>query len=275
MTLHMPRLKQQAQIRRLPDQITINHGPREQLGRFFLEADKAARDRGVTLSLSTDFEMLREVNARNKDSWYDGLPPSFDPAYGAVDASNSYWIMGRDDTGEVVTTQAARLFNIEEGETLADLFTSLNLFYPDPARHARPGETCTITAPNATKIAGVVLHSGCSWVHPRFRRRHMMFILPRISRALGLTRWNTEYTFSFVSEKLVNYGVADAYGYTRIEPLIDWRNCLVGNYQGMLVWMPRQELIADMQMFPAQLEKPDGKPVRPQTDTAVQVPARN
>src|SRR3546814_17758568 len=113
MTLQMPRLKQQAQIRRLPDQITINHGPREQIGRFFLAADKAARDRGVTLSLSTDFELLREVNARNHGSWH-GLAPSFDCAYGGIDGNCGFWILGRDNSGEIVTTQAARFFDRSE-----------------------------------------------------------------------------------------------------------------------------------------------------------------
>src|SRR5690606_24645110 len=93
MTLHMPRLKQQAQIRRLPDQITINYGPREQLGRFFLAADKAARDRGVTLSLSTDFDYLRQINAANRRSW-DSLAPSFNNEVSDIGEHNGFCLIG-------------------------------------------------------------------------------------------------------------------------------------------------------------------------------------
>src|SRR5690606_41242139 len=85
MSIHVPRNKQTL-IRRLPDQITLRHGPRERLGRFFLAADKAARDRGVILSLSTDFELLREVNRMNLKHWY-GLPPTFDSHYSGIDGS--------------------------------------------------------------------------------------------------------------------------------------------------------------------------------------------
>src|SRR5690349_16047008 len=87
---------------RLPDQIIINHGPREELGRFFLTADRAARERGVFLTLSTDFELLREVNARNQGSWH-GLAPSFDCAYGGINKDCGFWIIGRDVDGNVVT----------------------------------------------------------------------------------------------------------------------------------------------------------------------------
>ena len=248
MTLHMPRLKQQAQIRRLPDQITINHGPREQLGRFFLAADKAARDRGVTLSLSTDFELLREVNKMNLKHWY-GLPPTFDSHYSGIDASKGFWLIGRNEQDEIISTQAAHCFNLGDS-SLAEAISSLRLFYADPETMRHDGEVCTITSPSAADICGNVVYSGCTWIHPDYRRRHLAVILPRISRALAYTRWNTDYTISFVSTKLVEMGVAAAYGYNRIEPVMDWFNSPVGpHYQGTLVWMPKDELLTDLARF--------------------------
>lgn len=238
---------------RLPDQITVEHGPREQLARFFLAADKAARDRGVMLTLSTDFELLREVNARNSGSWH-GLAPAFDAAYGGINASNGFWIIGTDADGQIVTTQAARYFDLGN-ESLADYLTSLRLFYPDPERQKRPGESCTVTAPSAARISGRIVFSGSGWVHPDYRRRHMMLILPRISRALALTKWDIGHTISLVSMKLVQNNVAAAYGYRNIEPGIEWLNSSVSaRYEGALVWMGREEQLNDMAQFPAQLE---------------------
>jgi hypothetical protein len=40
---------------RLPDALTIKHGPAPLLARFVLEGDRAARARGVSLRLRHDF----------------------------------------------------------------------------------------------------------------------------------------------------------------------------------------------------------------------------
>jgi hypothetical protein len=258
MTLHLPRLKQQAQIRRLPDQITINYGPREQLGRFFLAADKAARDRGVSLSLSTDFELLREVNARNYGSWH-GLAPSFDCAYGGIDSSCGFWIVGRDSSGEIVTTQAARFFDTGS-ENLRDYLVSLRLFYPDPEKQKLPQESCAVTSAAALQLSGRIVYSGGTWIHPDYRKRLMPMILPRISRALALTRWDTSYTFSMVSHALVSKGVAAAYGYRNIEPGIRWMNSPSElRLDGTLVWMDRAHMLQDMAGFDDMLERAEDK----------------
>jgi hypothetical protein len=262
MTMHNPRIKQTL-IRRLPDQITLQHGPREQLGRFFLAADKAARDRGVTLSLSTDFELLREVNKMNLKHWY-GLPPTFDCQYSGIDGSKGFWLIGRNELGEIISTQAAHCFNLE-GTNLGEAVSSLRLFYNDPDKMRHEGENCSISSPSAKHISGIVVYSGCTWIHPDYRRRHLAGILPRISRALSYTRWNTDFTISFVSKKLVELGVAAAYGYTRIEPSMDWYNSPVGEYyQGTLVWMPRDELLDDLHCFDSLVEQAEVS----QTDAA-------
>src|SRR3546814_16518924 len=89
-----------------------------------------------------------------------------------------------------------------------------------------------------------------SWIHPEYRKRLMPMILPRISRALALTRWDTEYTFSLVSNALVSKGVAQAYGYNRVEPGILWFMATVADRcGGSLGGMPRLERRADMQAF--------------------------
>lgn len=243
-------------IPRLPDQITLRHGPLPELGAFFLAADKAARDRGIYLSLSTDFELLREVNRMNLKHWH-GLAPSFDAGYGGIDASCGYWLIGRDADGEIVSTQAAHFYDMGE-ETLEDYLTSLRLFYPDPARQKNEAESCTVASPGATRIKGRVVFSGSTWIHPDYRGRELPKILPRLSRALALTRWDTDFTISLVSQALVDKGVARAYGYSRIEPGIEWLGSAVSaRYLGALVWMPRSELLEDIARFPADISEAD------------------
>jgi hypothetical protein len=241
---------------RLPDQITLQHGPLRELGTFFLAADRAARDRGVQLSLSTDFELLREVNKMNLKHWH-GLAPAFDASYGGIDAQCGYWLIGRNDEGEIVSTQAAHFYAMGE-ETLADYLTSLRLFYPDPERQKNPGESCSVQSPSASLIKGRVVFSGSTWIRPDYRGRDLPKILPRISRALALTNWNTDFTISLVTQALVDKGVAKAYGYSRVEPGVEWLGSSVSpRYLGALVWMPRSELLDDIAGFASDIAVSD------------------
>ena len=47
---------------RLPDALTIKHGPARLLSRFVLEGDKAARRMGLKLRLRHDFDELVYLN---------------------------------------------------------------------------------------------------------------------------------------------------------------------------------------------------------------------
>lgn len=233
---------------RLLDQITVEHGPRADLAAFFLAADRAARDRGVTLSLSTDFAGLAAINAANQKSW-DSLAPSFDHRYGGIDGDCGFCLIGRNEFGDVVSTQAARFYDLQD-ESLADCIASFRFFYADPARHRSAGETCILTAPSAARIGGRVIFSGSTWVHPDYRKRGLPMILPRISRALALTRWDSDYTISFVKPVLVEKGVAAAYGYRNIEHGLEWRGPDGDlRYKGALIWMTAMDLLADMAGF--------------------------
>ena len=57
------------------EDLTVEHGPVDLFGRFFLKADTALRQRGISLSFGT-FDELLEANQRNRDSWL-ALAPTF------------------------------------------------------------------------------------------------------------------------------------------------------------------------------------------------------
>src|SRR6185295_230067 len=65
---------------RLPAHLKIKHGPVGLLVRFFLLADSAVRDRGVTLSFGS-LQDLIEANKANSDTWRP-LVPGFCRGFG-------------------------------------------------------------------------------------------------------------------------------------------------------------------------------------------------
>src|SRR5262245_23737351 len=95
---------------RLPDALTIKHGPAPLLSRFVLEGDKAAREMGIRLRLRYDFNELQRINKQEvaNNTWFP-LVKMYDPRYTDLVPENSYWISGEDEDGEIILTQAGRI----------------------------------------------------------------------------------------------------------------------------------------------------------------------
>jgi predicted nucleic acid-binding Zn ribbon protein len=232
--------------RPLPADITVEHGPANLLGRFFLKADTAARERGVHLSFGS-FDELVETNARHLDTWHP-LIPLFDPKYGRLLPQSSCCIIGRDRAGDVVATQAVRLYSWSDTNFFEEA-RSLRLFYDDPERSKRPSERCDITAQSTKLVSGAVAYSGGGWYRPDYRGRMLSAILPRISRAMAFTRWGTDYTVSIMAEKVVQGGMARRCGYTNVDWEINMVDSPVGTVRCAFVWMPRGQLLDDLGDF--------------------------
>ncbi len=232
------------QPRRLLDQITLLHGPHDLLGRYFLAADAAARDKGVRLRMRIDFEELIRLNEVNRDSW-PPLMPIFNPAHSNLRIDSAFWLEGVDSAGDTVITHAVRFFDWPT-TTLAEELTSLRVCFEDPAPHIAAGESIEITAPSATKIHGRTIFAGAVWVRPDFRRHGLTKIVPRISRVYAYTRWDTGFTWGFVEPEKHDFGLTRAYGPYRAEPGVTVRLGFRGEWPLHLVWMTTATMLDDV-----------------------------
>ena len=190
---------------RLPDALTVKHGPKSLLSRFVLEADNVARLLGIRLRLRHDFEALHELNQSQvaKGDWFR-LVNMFNPTFGGLSPENSFWISGENDAGEIVTTRITRIYdwtgtNLEE--------QARNFWYGKDE-----GQPCTVTAPAAKLISGVVAGGGAFWVRPDYRGKHLSHWIPRIGKALACARWPIEWLFCYISREQVDKGLAVNYG---------------------------------------------------------------
>jgi hypothetical protein len=86
------------------------------------------------------------------------------------------------------------------------------------------------------------------------RGRELSAILPRISRALALTLWDTQFTVSFVDWRLVQKGVVARYGYRTIEDGVRFRGIVGDEFYGAVVWMDRTILLEDLKDFLASFD---------------------
>ncbi len=260
-----PAIIPQSSNRNFLADVRIEHGPHQLLSRMFLRGDTLLRERGINLQFAP-IEALLEVNRQNQDSWR-ALFPVFNPELGAVDATNSFALIGREASGRVIAAQGARLYRLGN-RTFKQETDSMRLYYPNPARQALPGESCVITAPTAERLTGDVIFSGAVWYHPDYRRKGLTSILPRITKALSLTRWGCDTTLSFMVDKVVEGGTAPRAGYQHVEWDILMKNTMFGDARLALIWSNADELI---QYFSGLLVSPETK-----VDTVIdQRPAHN
>jgi hypothetical protein len=243
---------------RLPAHLKIKYGPVGLLGRFFLWADTAARDRGVTLSFGS-LQDLSDANKANSDTWRP-LVPVFDEALGGATPETAFVLIGRNENGEIVATQAARIYDWQN-TSLKDEARSLRMFYADPDAAIARGDRCEITAPVAEKISGRVAFSGGIWYRRDFRGKDLGTILPRISRAYAFTRWHSDFTLGMMGDAIVAGGLAERAGYTKIEPgCIELVASPLGQMRCGLIWMRSDELLADLAAIMDRVDTPVVEP---------------
>jgi hypothetical protein len=121
-----------------------------------------------------------------------------------------YVLFERDRHGDVVATSSAKWLDWSQSNFKIEA-ESLRFFYSNPERDQAPGESCVVTALDATKITGRVLHTGGAWYRPDMRGRQLAWIIPRTGRADAGMRWVTMTTSPSYPDKdvkLVIVGLA-------------------------------------------------------------------
>ncbi len=230
---------------RLPDALTIKHGPAPLLSRFVLEGDKAVRQMGIRLRLRHDFEDLLYINkqAVAGGTWVP-LVNMFNPYYTNLRPENSYWLSGESDSGEIVLTGAFRVFYWPE-TTLAD---EAGYYFCD--ERERPHK-CLVSAPAAQSITGVVFWGGSLWIRPDYRRHQLSQLVGRLGRAFAAARWPIDWMMCLVMPVLANKGVANGYGYKHLSRSILFPGSPLGDLDMVVAYLSATESYADFAEFMA------------------------
>jgi|SRR5579884_3244382 len=229
---------------RLPDALTVKYGPAGLLSRFVLAGDRYFRQRGVELRLRYDFDELCYFNKQEqaRGRWYPLAPP-FNSEITDLAPENAYWISGLDRHGEIVLTQAGRVYHWPD-TTLAD--EARLLFYGG----RDVGQVCTVTAPTARTISGWVLWGGGLWIRPDFRGNGFPSWIGRLGRAYSTARWPLDWSTCFVSSTLFAKGnIAESYGYPHVDRSLFYPQSPLGDLELFLLYMETAEIYGDLANF--------------------------
>jgi hypothetical protein len=157
------------------------------------------------LRVRHDFATLAQLNDEQvaRGNWYP-LIEMFDPRISDVSPANGFWISGENDKGEIVSTNAGRIYywpdtNLEE-QAVAMMYGRDD------------GQPVVITTDVPKTISGVVLSMGGTWVRPDYRSRGLSHLLPRVGKAYGLSRWPVDWIIAFIKMEHYKNGYAFGYG---------------------------------------------------------------
>ena len=223
-------------------EVVIDYGPRDLLAPLFLKCDTELRRVGIDMHFAP-IEALVELNKGVDPKTWRPLVQTLDPRLGTYNADNGFCMLGRNAEGEIVAVQAVRLYNFGRSN-FKDEAESLRLWYSDPEKMRRPGESCPVSAPSAAQMAGSAVYSGAVWFRPDYRGKGVTYSLGRIVKAYAYTRWAADNVFALMSEDVYARGTAKRAGFPHTEWSVDFNNTQYGSYRMALLWISAQEQLA-------------------------------
>ena len=228
------------------DALVIDYGPLQLLGRFFAAMDLACAARGVSLSLEK-IETASQIQAMNTDSWHS-FPPMLDTRIAAIDDTSGYCFVGRNPSGAAVAVMAGRIYD-GKNLTLGDIVADQSFIY-GTAPVVAGGPRFDISADSSEHVTTPFSYIGALWVHPTFRGAQLARLLPMLTRAYALAKWNTKFDVGLVNDAMALSGMASVYGYSHSEK--GFRSYgLPGNeiVTGEVLWMGSSEIIEQLREF--------------------------
>ena len=194
---------------------------------------------GITITVGSDFNEYKLI--REKQENRSNIYPMFDSTCSFVDHTNGFWIVGSNQQGKVVHTQAIRL--LEMSSTSLDEHLMLHRHkYITPGTTPNPDKTFFKVPGSLEHIKGKVCYHGEFWISSEERNQSLTQLLSRVVFDLALSTWNPDFVFGFVPLTLAYKGIPARYGYCHSEHGI-WagpENEVTS--EEALVWMSRKDL---------------------------------
>jgi|TARA_R110002012_G_scaffold49936_9_gene129334 hypothetical protein len=186
--------------------------------RFIASSTSLLQQAGITLTVGYDFDIYKEIIAAARPGHVLGMP--FDPTLHEMTKENAFWIVGHNDKGDIMHTQAMRMLDLK-GNTLAEHLRRSFIEFPPPGVDIDLQRSRYRAGPGAQRISGQVCYHGEFWVGttPReFRNAGLSSVLGRYAFWQAIQHWNPDYIIAFMQNSVVFKGFPARHGYMHTEP---------------------------------------------------------
>jgi len=174
---------------------------------------KTGEEHGFHISLSSDFEALREARHLARG---DSVSPMFDPEISLLDEDRAFWLAARTPGGKLVALQAFRLDIVHPNlaEWALGWMAGLYLKRKElvlPRRIEPPGNSAS------QKLSGKLVYHGELWIDRHFREKSCFDVFPRLGMLLAYMKWQPRALWALVGEGMATRGHMVRMGYGQLE----------------------------------------------------------
>ena len=202
------------------------------------------RSKGITLHVGTNFAEYAEIVATDRS--HQPLGDPFNHELHDMGPGKGFWIVGHNEMGKLVHTQAVRLLDMQN-QTLAEYLTANFRAFPPSGIELDMDASNYSPGPAAHRINGKVCYHGDVWLaggEDGYRGTGISSVLARYALASALMTWSPDYMFAFMPQPFAFKGLAEREGYMHTEPgALEWHFAQTDDVmKGYMIYMDRYDL---------------------------------
>lgn len=173
---------------------------------------------GISLTTGSDFEEYRALLGLGRPDHELGAP--FDPAFHDLNSENAIWVIGRDETGQIMHAQALRMLDLGY-KSLSEYMRQGFREFPPSGLDIDYERSRYRAGPGASRISGRVCYHGEVWMggEPgKYRGSGLSCVLGRYAFLTAMQLWSPDYVIGFMPRPVAFKGFAERQGYMHAEP---------------------------------------------------------
>lgn len=173
---------------------------------------------GITITIGGDFEKYAKLIKEERTAQKLGDP--FNPKKHRLDATNGFWLIGRNVEGTLVHTQAFKTIDLSQSALSKYLMRQYRKF-PPPIPGIDFDRSRYRASPGAHRISGQTVYHGEVWMAPeegKYRGSGLSTVLTRSGLLEVVSRWNPDWIFGFMLRAVAFKGFSERVGYMHAEP---------------------------------------------------------
>jgi len=212
--------------------------------RFVSKSAETLNRLGISLTVGYDFEEYIELLKEARPDHIIGAP--FDPNIYEMDATNALWMVGRNERGKIMHTQALRMMDMGK-LSVGDYFLNNFRDFPPSGVDLDLARSRYRAGPGAFRMHGRVAYHGEFWIGGEpgeYRGSGISCVLGRFGFWEALQHWDPDHIVAFMVKAVAYKGLAERTGWMHTEPgALNWY--LRGNdspVEGFMAYMDREDL---------------------------------
>lgn len=224
---------------------------------FIAYASEIAKENGIAIQIGTCFAEYDELVSKYRP--HQPVSRPFDHKINDLGPENGFWIVGWNESGVLIHTQALRSVDLG-GVSLSSHLSERFVDFPPAGLDLDFDKSSYNPGPAARRISGKACYHGDLWLGSDYRGTGMVNILARFALASCQMKWMPDYIFGFMLRQISFKGLAEREGYMHSEPgALFWHLAQSEKfYEAFMVWMAREDIshlltipLRDLVTFPA------------------------